>query len=146
MKTGIPVTFGSAIKEARVGAGMSMGQLAEAVGISKSLLRFWELDAVEAPDVSKVLRLATVLGVDSLHLAALAGYELSDTLPPVQPYLRSKYPDLPESALAEIASVVRRHGIDPTRLGPTPGEDETDAQPDPPGVASPADITGQPEP
>lgn len=71
------------------------------------------------------MRLAAVLELDPLDLAALAGYELKDTLPPVQPYLRSKYPDLPESARAEIDAVVRKYGIDPNRTGPLPGEDET---------------------
>ena len=110
---------------ARIAAGITMDQAAAEARMSKSLLRFWELDQVASPDIGKVMRLAAALDLDPLDLTEKAGYRLAETLPPVQPYLRSKYPDLPESALSEIAAVVRRHGIDPERTGPAPGEDET---------------------
>lgn len=70
------------------------------------------------------MRLAAVLGLDPLDLSELAGYEIADTLPPVQPYLRSKYPNLPASAHREIDALVRKYGIDPDNPGPRPGQDE----------------------
>ncbi|GAA1804057.1 hypothetical protein GCM10009811_29590 [Nostocoides veronense] len=92
--------------------------------MSKSLLRFWEIDQVTNPDVEQVMRLATVLDLDPLPLIALlpGRGDFTDALPGVQPYLRSKYPA--EEALKEIASVVRRYGVDPNSTGPAPGEDE----------------------
>lgn len=124
MNKGNKETFGSIIKEARIGAGVSMGQAAEEARISKSLLRFWELDEIESPDLGKVLRLAATLSIEPLVLCTAAGYDLSGTLPTIQPYLRSKYPQLPESALSDIAAITEKYGIDPNHTGPRPGEDE----------------------
>lgn len=118
-------TFGSTIKQARIAAGLSMSQAAEEAGISKSLLRFWELDEVDSPDLGKLMRLAAALELDPIDLADLAGYDVRTTLPPMQPYLRSKYPELPASALAQITAITKKYGIDPTGRGPAPGEDET---------------------
>lgn len=105
--------------------GISMRQAAEAAGMSKSLLRFWELDEIQNPDPTKIIRLARFLGLEPLHLCEIAGYNLSVTLPSLKPYLRSKYPELPADAVVEIAAITRKYGIDPTRQGPAPGEDET---------------------
>lgn len=117
-------TFGSIIKEARTRAGISMQQAADEAGISKSLMRFWEMDAYKSPSLGAVLRLAAALGLEPLELAQAAGYDMSGTLPPIQPYLRSKYPELPASALRDIEAITKKYGIDPTRSGPAPGEDE----------------------
>lgn len=117
-------TFGTTIRTARIKAGLSLQQAATDAGISKSLLRFWEIDHVANPDLGKLMRLAAALGLDPLDLAELAGYEIAQALPPVQPYLRSKYPNLPDTARHEIAAVVRKYGIDPDNPGPEPGQDE----------------------
>lgn len=119
-------TFGSIIRTSRIAAGLSLQQTADLTDISKSLLRFWEVDHVASPDLAKVMRLASALKLDPMELVATlpGGEELTGALPAVQPYLRSKYPDLPESALTEIADVVRKHGIDPDHSSPAPGEDE----------------------
>ena len=117
-------TFGETIRTTRQAAGLSLATAADEAGISKSLLRFWEVDHVSSPELGAVMRLAAVLELDPLDLAERSGYELRDALPPVQPYLRSKYPDLPEAARDEIAAVVRKYGINPERTGPAPGEDE----------------------
>lgn len=120
-------TFGSTIKEARLKAGLGRQKAADEAEMSKSLLRFWEIDQVTNPDVEQVMRLAAVLHLDPLPLIALlpGRADFTDALPGVQPYLRSKYPELPEDALREIASVVRRYGVDPDGTGPAPGEDES---------------------
>lgn len=48
-------------------------------------------------------------------------------LPTLQPYLRTKFKDMPESAVREIEehfkTVAAKHGIN-TTSGPAPGEDE----------------------
>ena len=76
-------------------------------------------------DIGKVMRLASALGLDPLELTEKAGYGLAETLPPLKPYLRSRYPDLPAGAHRAIAEVISKYGIDPERSGPLPGEDET---------------------
>lgn len=55
-----------------------------------------------------------MLGIDPIHLADLAGYDLTRTLPAMKPYLRSKYPHLPASAMAEIEAITKKYGIDAT--------------------------------
>lgn len=117
-------TFGSRIKTARIAKALSMQQLADSIGISKSLLRFWELDQIASPDLTKVERAAVLLDLDPISTARLAGYDPTVTLPTMQPYLRSKYPDLPDTALQEIAAITQRYGIDTRGNGPAPGEDE----------------------
>ncbi|MBK6887818.1 MAG: helix-turn-helix domain-containing protein [Tetrasphaera sp.] len=122
-KTNSP-TFGSTIKEARLRAGLGRQRAADEAEMSKSLLRFWEIDQVTNPDVEQAAPAS--VGLDPLPLIALlpGRGDFTDALPGVQPYLRSKYPELPEEALKEIASVVRRYGVDPNSTGPAPGEDE----------------------
>lgn len=117
-------TFGTIIREARISAGLTMAQTAEEAGISKSLLRFWELDAHKAPAFDGILRLASVLELDPLMLAEAAGYDVVGALPSVRPYFRNKYPDLPEAAIQQITAITEKYGIDPNHTGPRPGEDE----------------------
>lgn len=119
-----PETFGQTIRTARTGLGLSMGTVATEVGISKSRLRFWELDEVENHELGVVLKLAATLELDALALCELAGNSITDALPPIQPYLRNKYPDLPPEAIREIAVVTEKYGIDHKKPGPEPGEDE----------------------
>lgn len=118
------VNFGAVIAQARIAADLSRQQVATEAGISRSLVRFWEEGAVGSPDLGAVMRVAGVLGLDPLYLASLAGYDVADVMPPLQPYLRSRYPQLPAGALDEIAAITRKYGIDAGGRGPAPGEDE----------------------
>lgn len=117
-------SLGRLLKDARVTAGLSIRQAAGEAEISKSLLGAWECDQVDSPELGKLLRLAAVLGIDPTTACEAAGYDLSGALPSIKPYLRSKYPTLPASALQEIAAITKKYGIDPNHTGPRPGEDE----------------------
>lgn len=55
-----------------------------------------------------------------MHICSI----IASALPTVQPYFRSKYPDLPEVAIQQITAITERYGIDPNHTGPRPGEDE----------------------
>lgn len=118
------VSFGTVIANARIAANLTRQHVATETGISRSLLRFWEDGVVGSPDLAAVMRVAGVLDLDPLYLASLAGYDVANVMPPLQPYLRSRYPQLPAGALEQIAEITRKYGIDPTRSGPAPGEDE----------------------
>ncbi|TWP34337.1 helix-turn-helix domain-containing protein [Leekyejoonella antrihumi] len=117
-------TLGRLLKDARIAAQLSIRQAASEADISKSLLDAWERDQVDSPELGKLLRLAAVLEIDPTAACEAAGYDLSGTLPSIKPYLRSKYPTLPASALQEIAEITEKYGIDPNHTGPRPGEDE----------------------
>lgn len=125
MKTKQSETFGSYIREARERIGLGLRSVAEQAGLSKSVVHMWETDVIHTPDMAKLQRLAIVLELDPIHLAELAGYDPKATLPPMQPYLRSKYPELPDAAMQEIAAITKKYGIDAASPGPRAGEDET---------------------
>lgn len=105
-----------------------MQQVADDVGITKSLLGAWELDQVASPDPNRLARLAAVLGIDANRLLKAAGYELDNALPTIQPYLRSKYKHLPPEARSEIQSAFERiaakYGVADDGNGPSDGQDE----------------------
>ena len=115
--------LGRIIRAARVERGMSYGQLAVSTGISKGTLFKIEDGQIRQPDQALLRALATTLGLPLADLYAAAGYDRGG-LPTIKPYLRSKYPELPDAALDEIAAITRKYGLDPANTGPRPGEDE----------------------
>jgi len=72
-------TLGALIRESRLAKGMSMGQLASAVGRTAASVRRWERDEV-VPGADVVERLAAVLELDLDDLAALVGPQGSFTI------------------------------------------------------------------
>ncbi|RPI26294.1 MAG: XRE family transcriptional regulator, partial [Actinobacteria bacterium] len=82
-------TLGALIRESRLAKGMSMGQLASAVGRTAASVRRWERDEV-VPGADVVERLAAVLELDLDDLAALVGpqgddEESAETPEPIAP-------------------------------------------------------------
>ena len=117
-------TIGQLLRSARERSGLSLRQAATEAGIGKTQLAAWEHDEVDSPELGNLLRLAAVLEIDATEACAAAGYDIAGALPTVQPYFRSKYPDLPETAIQQITAITEKYGIDPNRTGPRPGEDE----------------------
>lgn len=117
-------TIGQLLRSARERSGLSLRQAATEAGIGKTQLAAWEHDEVDSPELGNLLRLAAVLEIDATEACAAAGYDIAGALPTVQPYSRSKYPDLPETAIQQITAITEKYGIDPDRAGPRPGEDE----------------------
>jgi|JI10StandDraft_1071094.scaffolds.fasta_scaffold02983_3 transcriptional regulator with XRE-family HTH domain len=129
MKTIPPeATLGDYLSSARTAKNLSYGQLAQRSGLQKSGIFAIEKGDVKSPDTDTLAKLATALDVPLADLYSLAGYAQPTELPSVQPYLRSKYGDLPPEARAEIADAFERisakYGTDPTASGPAAGEDE----------------------
>jgi transcriptional regulator with XRE-family HTH domain len=85
-----------------------------------------EQGAFSEPRPEKLRGVAEALGVSVADVLAMAGYTFPTELPAFQPYLRSKYRDLPPSALQELersfVRIIKEHGHDPA--GPRDGEDE----------------------
>ncbi len=79
-----------------------------------------------APKPDKLARIAEALGLSTADVLGLAGYPVAEGLPSFQPYLRSKYRDMPREAVDDLskafARIVRKHGYQPD--GPQAGEDE----------------------
>lgn len=92
--------FAAFIAKHRKLRGLTMEELAEAAGTTKSNVSYWE-SGRWLPKAKQLQPLAEALGVSYEDLFALAGYASPSALPAPTPYLRAKFPDAPKQALAE---------------------------------------------
>lgn len=97
----------SFIHDRRTAAGLTMQQLAEAVGTTKSNVHWWEAGR-SSPQPNLLPELAAALHVDEEDLFVLAGYSRPQGLPAYSAYLRTKYGHLPAEARAELEDHLRR--------------------------------------
>lgn len=117
--------MGEIISETRRKSGLSIGQLAQLTGISKSALHRLEHNLLAVPEPARVERIAA-----ALHVAPSDLYDdrtlPATILPKFGRYLRSKYRNLPPEAYRELEAafdrVADKYGYVPE--GPAPGEDE----------------------
>ena len=95
-----PRQLGRFLADHRAARGLTLVQVADQVGVSKSTVHKWELG--ESIPKGRVMEpLAQALGVSYEDLFAEAGFAHPEGLPTFQPYLRAKYGALPDEALAE---------------------------------------------
>jgi transcriptional regulator with XRE-family HTH domain len=92
-------SFAKFIRERRAELGLTGPELAARIGVSKSNVSYWENDS-GMPNLAVLGRLADGLQVDYEDLLAVTGQHLSG-LPTFAPYLRAKYGELPDKAVAE---------------------------------------------
>jgi len=108
----------------RQAAGLSMRQLAQASGVNVSIISQLEAGARPNPLPDTLKAVARVLKLPITDLFVTADWLPADELPTLKPYLRAKYRDLDEQAIAEIEAYaqqrVQRHG----GTGPIDREDE----------------------
>jgi transcriptional regulator with XRE-family HTH domain len=93
--------LGAFIRQHRQAAGLTAQQLGQAVGVDKTTILRIEAGSIREPSPATLQRVARVLKVDLEDIFALAGYATPEGLPSLTPYLRTKYGELPEEALAE---------------------------------------------
>lgn len=107
--------FAAFITEHRTPRGLSMARLADQLGVTKSNVHYWE-SGEGLPKAQILEPLAQALGVSYEDLFALAGYSRPEGLPAPAPYLRAKFPDLSDEAIAEAERFFkrfeRRHGTE----------------------------------
>lgn len=117
--------LGAYIQKHRVAQNISIRALAGAVSVDAAQIMRLEHGTVSSPKADLLVRIADRLALPLADVFILAGYTTPRELPSFKPYLRTKYHNLPLSALAELdavfADIARRYGA--TR-GPTAGEDE----------------------
>jgi transcriptional regulator with XRE-family HTH domain len=118
--------LGQRLRARREELGLSLRQLAEQADMNDATIVRIEQGAFAAPAPDKLARIAEALGLSLADVFALAEYAVPDDLPSFQPYLRSKYRDMPREAVDDLNKafdrIVRKHGYDPA--GPQDGEDE----------------------
>ena len=94
--------LGRLIARDRLAAGLSMGELADRTGLSKSTIHRIENDTLEnRPSPESLAKIARAMETEVEDYFALAGYLTPTGLPGLAPYLRTKY-----EASEEIASQV----------------------------------------
>lgn len=121
------INLGSVVRKARRKRGLSTAKLSELTGVSRATIVRIEAGAHRSPHPKALEKIALALGLPVSDLYALANYKPAESLPAFTPYLRTRYGDLPESALAELQAdfdrIASRYGYDGD--GPKNGEDET---------------------
>ncbi|MGN6188221.1 MAG: helix-turn-helix domain-containing protein [Conexibacter sp.] len=99
--------LGAYIARQRAARGLSLAQLAAAVGgVSKQVVAEWE-KGTKTPRMENIGRLAEVFGDDFEDLLELAGDELPDGVPALEPYLRRRY-GFSDEAVAEAKRFFKR--------------------------------------
>jgi transcriptional regulator with XRE-family HTH domain len=95
--------LGTVIAKARLKKGLSLGDVAIEIGMSKNWM--WDLEKGNFlnPSPGRLLEIAEVLDIDAGHLDRVARGGLSQGLPHIKTYFRAKYRMDP----SEIDQVVR---------------------------------------
>ena len=103
---------------------MSIRGLEAASGVNVSSIVSLERGDILAPQPDTLKALAAALGAPVSDLFTVAGWLPADELPTLKPYLRAKYRQLDEQAIADLERYARqladRHG----NHGPLDHEDE----------------------
>ena len=115
--------LGTFIGSRRGELGISRRELARRAGVA-DVARL-ELGQIPKPRTDTLAAIARAL---DMSLSELLGMGRPESLPSFRPYMRTKYPDMPDSALADIdayvAKLAKRYRV--STDGPLEGEDERD--------------------
>lgn len=120
------IAFGEHIKQLREHKKLSVRGLAAKAGVDDGALSRIE-NGKRLPQAGTLKALASALDVPLADLFVAAGHIIPYDLPSITPYLRARYGQLPEEAIASLDSYLKQlideHGLDPN--GPRDLEDET---------------------
>ena len=115
------------IRTQRQKLGLSASEVARQAGVAKGTITRLELGQVANPRMDNLRAIADVLQLPLTDILAESSLLRGSDLPTLSPYLRTKFKDMPDSAVREIEDhfrdVAARHGIG-INTGPAPGEDE----------------------
>ncbi|MFL6164303.1 MAG: antirestriction protein ArdA [Jatrophihabitantaceae bacterium] len=112
------------LRSHRQAAGLSMRQLAHASGVNVSVVSQLEAGARPNPLPDTLKALARVLNLPITDLFVTADWLPADELPTLKPYLRAKYRDLDEQAIADIEAYTNQRAQQHGTTGPVDREDE----------------------
>ena len=108
----------------RQAAGLSMRQLAHASGVNVSIVSRLEAGVQPNPLPDTLKALARVLKLPITDLFVTADWLPAGELPTLKPYLRAKYRDLDERAIADIEAYANQRAQRHGGTGPIDREDE----------------------
>jgi transcriptional regulator with XRE-family HTH domain len=116
--------LGRAIRRKREERGLGVRGLETASGVNVSSIVSLERGDILAPQPDTLKALAAALNVPVSDLFTVAGWLPADELPTLKPYLRAKYRELDEAAIADLEhyaeTLTRKYG----GRGPIDHEDE----------------------
>lgn len=108
----------------REALGFSASEVARRAGVNPGTVTRIELAQIPKPLPETLTAIAGVLNIVPADIFDVTGWAPAEQLPPLRPYLRSKYQALPSDAVAEVERFIddlqRKH----SGSGPRPGEDE----------------------
>jgi transcriptional regulator with XRE-family HTH domain len=112
------------VRDYRHKRGLSMRRVAVQAGFNVATLAGLEAGTILSPQPSTLKAVAEVLAIDLGQLYTALNWLPAQPLPSLAPYMRAKYHDLPEAAIAELEAyanrLIQRHG----GHGPINREDE----------------------
>lgn len=112
------------LRRRRLELGLSASQVARAADIDPATYTRLEQGSTGRPQAENLASIARVLDLPASDLFAATEWLQEGDLPSVRPYLRSKYRELPESAIVEIEAFTEKLRGKHAGRGPEPGEDE----------------------
>ena len=119
--------LGQLIRARREQAGMTIRELADDAEMNFATVSRIEQGKFATPGHDKLARIAQALGLNTADVFALADYTVPADLPSFEPYLRSKYQDMPAGAIDELTAsfrrIIKKHGYAPE--GHQGGQSET---------------------
>jgi transcriptional regulator with XRE-family HTH domain len=108
-------TLGEILRRRRHSLGLSIRQLGERAQVTNTTITRIEQGAFKAPRPDKLARITAALGLGLGEIFARAGYLVPEDLPDYVTYVRTTYPELPETAIkglfSHFQSVLGQHGL-----------------------------------
>lgn len=111
------------LRTRRTELGLSSSELARRAGVDKGLLTLLDQRKIAQPKVDTIRGLAAALDLPLADLYAATNWLPEGSLPSLRPYMRAKYDDLPDEAVAEVEQFITELS-QRYRKGPQAGEDE----------------------
>lgn len=118
------ISLAKVLREQRARLHLSMRQVEAQSGVNSATIVRLERGSILTPQPETLKALAAALDLSVSDLFAIADWVPATELPTFRPYLRAKYNQLPEEAVAEMEQffdrLAKRHGAQ----GPANREDE----------------------
>lgn len=112
------------LRTKRQATGLNASEVARRAGVDKGTVTRIELGQIPRPRPENLRAIGDVLGIPAADLFTATDWLPDGDLPTFRPYLRSKYRELPEEAVAEIEAVFDRLARDYGSHGLINHEDE----------------------
>ena len=112
------------LRTARQKRGLSASEVARRAGVTAGTITRMEAAQILGPRPESLKAIGQVLGIPVADLFATTDWLPGGELPTFTPYMRTKYKQLPDEAVAEmeayLAALANKYGVE----GPHEGEDE----------------------